>query len=147
VTYDQIGNDPVQLTSKESVEFRLSHTKREPKLRALNLFSISPACFAMEQTPFNDYDIRSPRSDVVNSGGSDGTRTRGLLRDRQAFQPAELRPRKLVIDDSFALRLPSATCTPYKASVTGQRCAGKSKWPINRLSGHMIATLLASCQV
>jgi hypothetical protein len=37
VTYDQIGNDPVQLTSKESVEFRLSHTKREP-------------------TPFNDYD-------------------------------------------------------------------------------------------
>jgi len=55
VTYDQIGNDPVQLTSKESVEFRLSHTKREPKLLALNLFSISPACFAMEQTPFNDY--------------------------------------------------------------------------------------------
>jgi hypothetical protein len=31
MTYDQIGNDPVQLTSKESVEFRLSHTKREPK--------------------------------------------------------------------------------------------------------------------
>ena len=56
MTYDQIGNDPVQLTSKESVEFRLSHTKREPKLLALNLFTISPACFAMEQTPFNDYD-------------------------------------------------------------------------------------------
>ena len=29
---------------------------------------------------------------IVN-GGSDGTRTRGLLRDRQAFSPAELRPR------------------------------------------------------
>ena len=41
------------------------------------------------------------RHDIIREifGGSDGTRTRDLLRDRQAFKPTELCPRKLTKND------------------------------------------------
>jgi hypothetical protein len=38
----------VHLTSNEHGQFRPEHTELEPKPLALNLFPMSPACFAME---------------------------------------------------------------------------------------------------
>jgi hypothetical protein len=59
------------------------------------------------------------------SGESDGTRTRGLLRDRQAFYPAELRPR---MGQIFNLHL--LLCVPVpdgsRSCLPGP---GDSIWP------------------
>jgi hypothetical protein len=56
MTYYQIRNDPIQLTSNEHVEFHLCYTELVPKLLGLNLFSISLTCFALGQTLFDDYE-------------------------------------------------------------------------------------------
>jgi DNA-binding NtrC family response regulator len=55
-----------------------------PKLRPFIDALLNENCFGALRKPISRLDIE-PQSGEVKDGGSNGTRTRGLLRDRQAF--------------------------------------------------------------
>src|SRR6267378_8677916 len=58
-------------------------------------------------------NVNARGKDPSLNGGSDGTRTRDLLRDRQAFQPTELQPANSLKMISRSLHSLAVSCTAF----------------------------------
>jgi hypothetical protein len=81
----------VQVTSDDQIEFRLNYTGVEPRTWALSLFSMLLTCSTMEQTLFNDCDLRLKLDDELRRMRDDFQRykeqLRELLKVRYGLEP------------------------------------------------------------